>query len=246
MQFDGTNDEINRQLRGESLLALKKQAIENCATYHIGVTLVPMLVPGVNTHNIGEILGYAISMSPAVRGVHFQPVSYFGRIPGRPRDEGRFTLDWLLYEIEHQTDGQIKMENMRPSRCDHPLCGFHGDFVVMPDGIEALTRRDVNEASCCCGSESVSAEKNRAFVARRWERQKQSGEPYFCCGGEPGIHDMDYFLQRVKSHGFTVTAMAFQDAGNMDLERLRRCSLHVFDKGKFVPFCAHYLSEWEK
>jgi hypothetical protein len=55
---------------------------------------------------------------------------------------------------------------------------------------------------------------------------------------------MGVFLDRIRSHGFTLTAMAFQDAGNLDLERLRRCSLHVFDQGRMVPFCARYLSGW--
>lgn len=244
MQFDGTNDEIYRKLRRADLLDIKKQAIENCSAHNIGVTLVPTLVPNVNTNNIGEILRFGISMSPAVRGVHFQPVSYFGRIPCRPTDEVRFTLDELLYEIERQTNSQIKMENLLPSRCDHPLCGFHGDFVVMPNGLEALSKQGVTNAGCCCG-ESTTADKNRAFVARRWERPKQSEESFACCC-EADIHDMDYFLKRVKSHGFTVTAMAFQDSGNLDLERLRRCSLHVFDNGKLVPFCAYYLSKWER
>ncbi|HWQ30408.1 MAG TPA: radical SAM protein [Negativicutes bacterium] len=244
MQFDGTNDEINRKLRGADLLALKKQAIENCAANNIGVTLVPMLVPGVNTDNIGKILRFAIAKSPAVRGVHFQPVSYFGRIPERPVDEVRYTLDELIYEIERQTEGQIKIRSLMPSRCDHPLCGFHGDFVVMPNGIEPLSKRYASKSDCCCGSEPVSADKNRAFVARRWERQAQSQESHSCCN-EPDIHNMDYFLKCVKSHGFTITAMAFQDAGNLDLERLRRCSLHVFDNGKFVPFCSYYLSGWD-
>jgi uncharacterized radical SAM superfamily Fe-S cluster-containing enzyme len=36
--------------------------------------------------------------------------------------------------------------------------------------------------------------------------------------------------------------MAFQDAGNLNIERLRRCSLHVWDGGRVVPFCAKYLS----
>ena len=36
--------------------------------------------------------------------------------------------------------------------------------------------------------------------------------------------------------------MAFQDAVNLNLERLHRCSLHVYDKGKIKPFCAKYLS----
>ena len=36
--------------------------------------------------------------------------------------------------------------------------------------------------------------------------------------------------------------MAFQDAGNLDIERLRQCSLHVYKDGKHIPFCAYYLS----
>ncbi|MBR2328425.1 MAG: hypothetical protein IKA58_00890, partial [Clostridia bacterium] len=53
--------------------------------------------------------------------------------------------------------------------------------------------------------------------------------------------DFDGFLARVKSHGFTITGMAFQDAWNIDLERLRRCSLHVYRDGRIVPFCANYI-----
>ena len=36
--------------------------------------------------------------------------------------------------------------------------------------------------------------------------------------------------------------MAFQDAYNLDIERIRRCSLHVYEDGKFMPFCARYLT----
>ena len=64
-------------------------------------------------------------------------------------------------------------------------------------------------------------------MARRWQRPAPGGP---CCGGDD-LRDMDTFLARVRSHGFTVTAMAFQDAGTLDLERLRRCSLHVFAEG---------------
>jgi uncharacterized radical SAM superfamily Fe-S cluster-containing enzyme len=54
--------------------------------------------------------------------------------------------------------------------------------------------------------------------------------------------DMDAFLGRIKSHGFTITAMAFQDAYTLDSERLRRCSLHVYRDGRVIPFCARYLT----
>ena len=133
MQFDGTHDGIYRALRGRELLQIKNQAIANCARYNLGVTLVPTIVLGINTQDIGNILRFAVSQSPAVRGVHFQPVSYFGRYPALPADERRFTLDELLAAIEEQAGTLVPWDSLLPSRCDHPLCGFHGSYIVMPD-----------------------------------------------------------------------------------------------------------------
>ena len=58
-------------------------------------------------------------------------------------------------------------------------------------------------------------------------------------GGAP---DFLTFLRRFRERGFTLTAMAFQDAMNLDAERLRRCSLHVYSNGTLKPFCANYLT----
>ena len=169
------------------------------------------------------------------------------------------------------------------------MCGFHGDFIVMPDGtLYALTKDTAphgeSEGGCCCGPDPAA--KNREFVGRRWERRDvrgadvsepeavgcccgaDAGEPEAgvcccetgtnepelsgcCCGADTGepcgespldMTNMEVFLDRAKSHGFTITSMAFQDAGNLDIERLRQCSLHVYKDGKHIPFCAYYLS----
>jgi uncharacterized radical SAM superfamily Fe-S cluster-containing enzyme len=242
MQFDGTDDEIYLELRNRALLDIKKRAIDNCSEFNIGVTLVPTLVHGINTHNIGEILRFAVSQAPKVRGVHFQPVTYIGRVPDSSLNTERFTLDQLIAEIQSQTGGIIKAENLLPSSCDHPLCGFHGDFLIDRDNVIPLLKREKMEKSCCCTP--GSADMNREFVARRWQRPPADQSVKDSCCGD--VHDMEYFLNRVKTHGFTVTAMAFQDAGNLDFSRLRNCSLHVYDKGKFVPFCAYYLTGWEQ
>lgn len=256
LQFDGTGDKVWQQLRGRPLAEVKETCIRNCDTAHLGVTLVPTLVPGVNIHEIGDIIRFAIKNSPAVRGVHFQPVSFLGHIPHLPVDEDRFTLDELLYELRTQAGKWIHQEDIAPSACDHPLCGFHGDFVVMPDRtLMPLTRRGSSQGECCCGVNTVNpAEKNREFVGRRWERRDEapasqgdsccstsapkSGSS--CCSGSS--MSMEDFLDRAKSHGFTITAMAFQDAGNLDIERLRQCSLHVYKDGRMVPFCSYYLT----
>jgi uncharacterized radical SAM superfamily Fe-S cluster-containing enzyme len=240
LQFDGTRDEVWERMRGRPMAELKERAIGNCGDARIGVTLVPTLVPGVNIDEIGPIFRYAIRRSPAVRGVHFQPVSYMGRIPALPRDEDRFTLDELIAELLRQSDGLIRAEDIVPSACDHPLFGFHGDFAVMPDEtLLPLSRRKPAGERADCASYADPAALNRRFVGRRWERR--------CRGGSAGtdMTDMEQFLDRGLQYGFTVTAMAFQDAGNFDIERLRQCSLHVYRDGKTVPFCARYLTALE-
>ncbi len=267
MQFDGTNDDIYSRLRGENLFDIKKKAIENCNRYNIGVTLVPTLVPGVNISDIGNIIRFALAHSPAVRGVHFQPVSYFGRIPELPSGDMRFTLDELLQEIDVQAGDLIPADSISHSRCNHPMCGFHGDFIAMNKNTLYPLRKNSSDCGCCnTGNQKavdvnvpqdVTAEENRSYVARKWQRPDSvncctsdrignTGQERCGCiedNEEEGIDTLEGFLKRMKSHSFTVTAMAFQDAGNIDLERLRRCSLHVYDDGRHVPFCAYYLTK---
>jgi uncharacterized radical SAM superfamily Fe-S cluster-containing enzyme len=238
MQFDGTEDAIYTALRGRALLKEKLAAIDACGEERIGVTLVPTIVPGVNDRNIGDILRFGISRSPDVRGVHFQPVSYFGRYPTPPKNADRITLPEIITAIEKQTDGKIKVGDLLPSACDHPRCGFHGDFAVLPKG--ALLRLTKKSSSACCCDDQNAHLKNRSFVSRRWKRS-DNAEPE---NAGADYQDMDNFLKRIKSHGFTVTGMAFQDAYTLDIERLRRCSLHVFKDGRVIPFCARYLTPY--
>ena len=81
LQFDGVDDEIYRSLRGRALLDQKLRAVKNCGETGLGVVLVPTLVRGVNTDSIGAIVRQALQLAPTVRGIHFQPISYFGRFP---------------------------------------------------------------------------------------------------------------------------------------------------------------------
>ena len=343
MQFDGVDDAVYEKLRRRPMLEVKKRAIEQCGR-------VWNRRDACSGHCSGRQYGADRGHHPVCHSAvavcarrAFQPVSYFGRIPELPADDDRYTLDELLEAVVSQSGGLIKEEQIAPSCCDHPMCGFHGDFIVMPgDKLTPLTNysgkteAEPEGEGCCCGPDP--AEKNREFVGRRWERrdleetcccgesqpekescccdanadayllEKAQPEPGSCCCGgtqpepgscccggtqpepgscccggtqpepgscccggtqpEPGscccggtqpepescccgeesvdITNMEDFLKRAKSHGFTITSMAFQDAGNLDIERLRQCSLHVYKDGKKIPFCAYYLSPMER
>ena len=245
MQFDGTNDDIYLKLRGRPLYSQKRKAVDVCAKYNLGVTFVSTVVPGVNDDNIGRLISLAVSLSPMVRGVHLHPVGYIGRFPSIPGDDMRITLPELLRLIEKQTQRRVTREDFSASGCDHPLCGFHGAFVVMPEGLRSLKPLPGNTGCCAPPAPNAAAtncspgmaEKSQRFVGRRWKRRTP------CCEtrGKPAdISTLEGFLARVASHGFTITAMAFQDSFNVDLERLRQCSLHVYSDGKIMPLCVRY------
>jgi len=239
LQFDGLTASVYRRIRGQDLLALKRQALANCAALGLGVVLVPVLVPGVNTMQIGDILQFAIDNMPTVRTVHFQPISYVGRFPGQPTDDDRITLPEVLAAIESQTGRAIRAADFRPGTAENPYCSFNGEFVLRPNRAIALARRTAG--SCCGGTvDRQAAQQARRFVARRWSAPTETAAS--CCCSGMKVDSLDAFLEE-RSATLCISGMAFQDAWTLDLERLRQCHIHVLgDAGRLVPLCACNLS----
>lgn len=236
LQFDGTRNEIFELLRGKPLLETKMKAIQVCSDLHVGVTLVPTVVKGVNTDNLGELVKLAADLAPGVRGVHFQPVSYFGRIPNAPEEDDRYTLDQLMTDISDQAG--IPVESFMPSRCDHPLCGFHANYMIRGDGsLKPLTSITHSSSKRGCATD------NREYVARHWSRPEEEQKPE---GNLSDEMDFDTFLYYLRHKSIALSSMAFQDAMNLNIERLHSCTLHVYDQGTIKPFCAKYLTAFQE
>ncbi len=242
LQFDGLEDEVYEKLRGLPLLEAKRRAVEHCARHGLAVVLVPTLVPGVNDRQIGAIIDFGLQHSPTVRGVHFQPVSYFGRIPAVPIDGMRITIPEILREIEAQTQGRIRVQNFKPPGCENAFCSFHGNFVLLEDGgLLPWTRH-----SACCTPESAAqgAVKTRRFVSRSWAPSQIDEIGARAAGTGPSLGGWDIILERARTHTFCISGMAFQDAWNLDLERLKDCCIHVVHPdGRLIPFCAYNLTD---
>lgn len=258
LQFDGVDDEVYRTLRGRPLLDRKLQAVVNCREAGIGVVLVPTLVKGVNTLSVGDIVREALRMAPTVRGVHFQPVSYFGRFPGQAGDNGRFTLPELMRSLEEQTAGLVKVADFSPPGCEHAHCSFHATYLHSVEG--GLRPLGAGQGDSCCSADfgAGGVRKTVDTVSRRWSFPSPVPpsdchpelEDIPCCGTKgpdvnriEGVLDLDSFLKEVAAGSFTISAMAFQDADNLDLERLRGCCISVVSPdGRLVPFCAYNLT----
>ena len=249
LQFDGMDDGIYRKIRGKELLRFKLAAIENCASLEIGVILVPTVVPRVNVHQLGDIIGLAKQRVPVVKGVHFQPITYVGRYPKGPAfNMNRVTLTEIMKNIEIQTGGEIKKENFTPSGCEDSCCSFSGVFVLLESGrLFSLTRFDPGKNKDQCNYPKFSgAEQARKFLNNRWRfTGKETNQPGAGCNCKQSddVSGSD-LIQRARTHFLTISGMAFQDAYNLDLKRLQRCCIHVVAaKDQLIPFCAYYLSD---
>ncbi|MEX2727291.1 MAG: radical SAM protein [Candidatus Sigynarchaeum springense] len=151
LSFDSADDpEVYKKVRGVNLLAQKKRVIENCRKAGFaGVTLVPTIAKGMNDHQIGPIMQYAMENHDIVTGVVFQPVSLCGRIDNEQIRELRYTTSDLAQELSRVTkrkDTYIwpipAITNMtkiigwydyapRFAMASHPDCGFA--TIMIPD-----------------------------------------------------------------------------------------------------------------
>ena len=261
LQFDGVSDDVYEILRGRRLLAEKEKAIANCAAAGLGIVLVPVIAAGVNEHQVGDILRYALSHMPAVRGVHFQPLSYFGRC-ALPRPEKPITIPKMLRLMEEQTEGTFKAAHFTGGGAENPYCSFHATYRLLKDGsLKALSRHIPGSSGCCCHS----SDESRLSVAEQWSGGEFNNDQESCCCGDPrlpakesccdggsGISEdnslfdtssLDAFLEEARKTTFAVSGMVFMDAYNLDLARLRRCYIcEVDSRFGMVPFCAYNLT----
>ena len=267
LQFDGMSDDVYRTLRGRALLDSKLRAIDACEAAGLGVVLVPVVVPGVNEDQVGKILALARSRMPAVRGVHFQPVSYFGRC--READGSyRITIPKMLALMEEQTDGWIRAGDFTGGNATNPYCTFQANYLRGPDGAMRLqahgeTRntgvseqaRDAvarqwsgAESGCCCSEGGVSECCGGEGSASECCGSGESGESGRCCGEELSAltldtSSLDEFLAERHRNTLAISGMVFQDAWNLELERLKRCYILESDsRYGMVPFCIYNLT----
>ncbi len=215
---------------------------------------MPTIIAGVNSGSVGSIVRVAMQLAPIVRGIHFQPASFFGRFPKQRGDDGRFTLPELMRALERQTAGLMKTADFSPPGCEHAHCSFHATYMIQAEG--GLRPLGESKAGTCCPAAGPGGVgKTIETVSRRWTlpsapsllSRPSPGSKIPCCGTVgadavrvEGAIDLDDFLQNIAERSFTISAMAFQDAHNLDLERLRGCCISVISRdGRLIPFCAY-------
>jgi hypothetical protein len=263
LQFDGLDDSVFMKTRGVPLMDVKLKAIEMARKAGLdSMVLVPTLVKGVNGHQVGDIIRFALKNRDVIRGVNFQPVSICGRIDKSKLREMRITITDLMAMAEEQTGGQLRASDFYPvpsvvpvskavgslknrlysEFTAHQHCGV-GTFIMEEDGkIVPITRyADVDKFMASLkqvyklSSEGKKTRAKLKLVAAT--RHVRAGLMKQLLGNvlTRGTYtDLGKFMRKI----VLVSAMHFMDPYNFDLARVQRCCIHyATPDGRIIPFC---------
>jgi len=268
LQFDGFDPQTNLTLRGRAdLLDIKLKALDRMAAADLRVVLVPVIEYGVNEHEIGRIVEFAIR-HPAVFGISFQSAFRSQRhLPADPLQ--RITTPDILKAIETQTQGLLRLEDFVPIPCCAPSCGvatyamlteervipiprlvpvnLYLDYISnrsMPSldqGLLSLLERLWSSGA------KVGSDQATRFVLEALTRAKvpvQMPDPDWtgerCSSCRVGLPIGQHSTRDLGRHIFMISVRDFMDVYNFDVKDIHKCCIGVLQPdGRSVPFCAY-------
>ncbi|MHA2394962.1 MAG: tetraether lipid synthase Tes [Promethearchaeota archaeon] len=265
LQFDGLTSEPYLKARGINLLQIKLQAIKNLKEAGFtNITLVPVLIKGVNDNQVGEIIKFAIENRDCIKAVNFQPISFTGRADKEQREKIRITIPELIQLVEEQTKGYIKQSDWFPvpaiqplirfisemkkeeevEFCAHPHCGMGTMLFFDVDKVKLITRY-LNVDRVLETLDDVN-EKLRDEKILRAKFKVVSGvvknlkfTPLIKYLKDVILYNDYHGVNKVYHQRVFIGAMHFMDSYNFDLERLQHCVIHyAVPDGRIIPFCA--------
>jgi len=243
LQFDSFEREPLMELRGADLRRIRSDALEKLNRYEISTNLVITLKKGLNDHEIGKIIDYALSQ-PCVRGVTFQPIQDAGRLENFNPATDRLTLTEVRRKILEQTS-VFRPEDVIPVPC-------HPDSIAMAyalklDGkvtpLTSMVPPDVliNGAANTILYEQEAAVRENLFKLFATNHSPRSGagslRELLCClpkilvPGNIGYENV-----------FRVIIMQFIDAYSFDVRSVKKTCVHIVHRdGRLIPFDTYNL-----
>jgi len=233
LQFDGLEAATYEDIRGVDLSGRKREAVEACRRAGLSVVLVPTVVPGVNDHEMGGIVEFALENPDVVESVNVQPVAHFGRYA---EHDGRFPLDEAARLLAEQVDG-LGTRDLLPIPCCSSYCQMATALLPGEDGPVPLTGL-VDEDLLGSLSGVVDEADWMELLANTTAGGERACSAAGCCGVD--VPDgADALLGEV----VPVSLTGFMDADAADVDRLENCCIAVpTESGDLVPFCAYNMS----
>jgi len=235
LQFDGLTSDVYLKIRGADLLATKMKVVEACRKLGIPVILVPTIVKGINDHQIGDIVKFAIKNIDVVRGINFQPLAKLGRFT----HSERLSLAGIAERMEKQTSF-ISRYDLYPIPCPDVHCSLATMLIAnAKTELLCVTRLIDTKTYLDQVHDKIHGATFMDMLVDPSKGQDMAEEIICSCGIE-----ISGATKKILEKSLTITMMGFMDAETVNLERLSKCCIHVatLDE-RLIPFCAYNLSD---
>lgn len=243
LQFDSLQAGPLQRLRGADLRGVRRRALERLNALNLSTTLVVTLAKGVNDHEIGAILAFALEQ-PCVRGVTFQPIQATGRLDGYDDARERYTLTEVRRAILEQCD-LFRPEDILPVPC-HPDALAMAYALKLEGRVIPLTGLLGREELVAALPNAITFEQDPALRRRLLDLFSTGHSPasaagalgqLLCCLPKlPVPAGLDY------RNVFRVLIVQFMDAHNFDVRSVKRSCIHIaHPDGRLIPFETYNL-----
>lgn len=237
LQFDSFDANALIQLRGKDLSEVRRKAIETLNKLNLSTTLVVTLQKGLNDHEIGKIIDYALQQ-PCVRGVTFQPTQISGRLSNFDPALHRLTSTEIRRKIIEQTD-VFQSNDLIPVPCN-PDALVMGYALKTSNGVHPLTRLIDPEMLLNNSRNTIVYEQDQrlhSYVLKMFstgnsvDSLKSDFQHLLCCLPDIIAPGLSY------NNLFRVIIMNFMDAYDFDVRAIKKSCVHIVDtSGKIIPF----------
>ncbi|HEY9008931.1 MAG TPA: radical SAM protein [Ohtaekwangia sp.] len=237
LQFDSFEANALLQLRGKDLRDVREKAIQKLNELNLSTTLVVTLQKGLNDHEIGKIVDYALQQR-CVRGVTFQPTQISGRLQNFDPSLNRLTNTEIRRKILEQTS-VFQPNDLIPVPCN-PDALVMGYALKTGYGVQALTRFIDPEILLNNSKNTIvyeQDEKLHGYVMKMFSTANSidSLESDFhhllCCLPDIVAPELNY------NNLFRIIIMNFMDAYDFDVRAIKKSCVHIVDtSGKIIPF----------
>lgn len=243
LQFDSFEKESLLDLRGGDLRSIREKALERLNKYDLSTTLVVTLRKGLNDHEIGKVIEYALRQD-CVRGVTLQPIQNAGRVERFDPATDRLTLTEVRRKILEQSEIFLP-EDVIPVPC-HPDSLAMAYALKIDGKVIPLTRfvePDVliNAARNTIVYEEDPGVRECLFKLFATNHSPESGastlQELLCClpkiAAPAGLHYKNVFR---------VLIVHFLDAYAFDVRSVKKTCIHiVHPDGRLIPFDTYNL-----
>ena len=243
LQFDSFEEHALRDLRAADLRSTRQAALARLNELGISTTLVVTLKRGLNDHECGRIIDYALQQ-PCVRGVVFQPVQAAGRFDGFDPSRDRLTLTEVRRRILEQTS-VFRPEDLIPVPC-HPDSLAMAYALKLGDRVVPLTGMVPPEVLIDGARNTIVFENDPNLQAHLFKTFSTNHSPQ---SAGATLRELLCCLPKVAAPGFSyenvfrVLIMQFIDAQAFDVRSVKKTCVHIAhpDGKRLIPFDTYNL-----